>query len=397
MRKLASIQKIAAIKPIEGKDKIAVAYMRSNAWRVVVRKNDFSVGDLCVYIEIDSQLPEREEFEFMRKYGFKVKTVQIGGVLSQGLCLPIKILPEGLEYKEGLDVTKLLDITHVDDSPEEDTMTAKKKNSFIRNLLFRFKLTRKLAKKLYAKKLSEKFPDYLSKTDETRIQEIPEALEDKENLYDVTEKIDGTSATYYLIKNRKSRFNPRYEFGVCSRNKRLPEYDGSPWWKVAKQNNIKDCMLKIFERQYPNSEWICIQGEIVGPGIQGNKYHKKNYELYVFNIIISGMQKDGTVKTIRLPYSNMKTILIDTGMEPVPFVGSMYLPDTVDEILEAANGKTVIDENYPPRMREGIVVRRRDRPMYSFKVVSNEYLLSLEKKNQQEKQEAPKETLNIPE
>ena len=88
MRKLASIQKIEWIRPIEGKDRIVLAGILG--WQVIVKKDEFQVGDLCVYVEIDSQLPEKPEYEFLRPKKFRIRTMKMGGVLSEGICLPAK-------------------------------------------------------------------------------------------------------------------------------------------------------------------------------------------------------------------------------------------------------------------------------------------------------------------
>jgi tRNA-binding EMAP/Myf-like protein len=108
MRNLASIQKILNITPILNSDNLELLTVLG--WHVVVQKEEFNVGDLCVYCEIDSLLPERPEFEFLRKVGFRIKTARIRGVLSQGICFPLSILPEGIEVKEEMDVTEVLGV-----------------------------------------------------------------------------------------------------------------------------------------------------------------------------------------------------------------------------------------------------------------------------------------------
>lgn len=115
-RKLATIRKISEIKPIEGADKIELAII--DGWQCVVKKNEFNVGDTCIYCEIDSFLPIKPEFEFLRTSsykkmgdieGFRLKTIRMKGQISQGLVLPISVLPEG-PYCNDLDVTEILGI-----------------------------------------------------------------------------------------------------------------------------------------------------------------------------------------------------------------------------------------------------------------------------------------------
>ncbi len=114
-RKLASVVKIVDIQPIPGADAIVVVTVKG--WKVVVKVNEYKVGDLAVYYEIDSFLPIRPQFEFLRKSsykrmgsseGFRLKTIRLRGQISQGLLTPI---PEGISNpKEGDDLTEALDI-----------------------------------------------------------------------------------------------------------------------------------------------------------------------------------------------------------------------------------------------------------------------------------------------
>jgi RNA ligase (TIGR02306 family) len=118
-RKLASIQVIRDIRPIEGADAIELAII--NNWQVVVAKNvGHQIGDHVVYCEIDSFLPIQEEFEFLRKSsykkmadreGFRLKTIKLRGQVSQGLILPMSVFGDfGWTAYEGLDVTERLGI-----------------------------------------------------------------------------------------------------------------------------------------------------------------------------------------------------------------------------------------------------------------------------------------------
>lgn len=380
MRNLASIQRISELEPIPGKDRIVLASMVKNAWKVIVRKDEFKVGDLCVYIEIDSVLPETEQFEFMRKHKFKVKTIKMANTLSQGLCMPLTVLPEGKIYREGQDVTEILGIKHIEDSEEENVLTGKpKKQNFLKHLLFRCPLTRGLARKLFTKKTSDDFPTFLTKTDENRIQIVPEMLHDKRPFV-VTEKVDGTSATYFYRIEKKG-FTTKSEFGVCSRNKRLLIDDDSPWWKIAKKYHIEDVLKQMFDKEYLEAgDMVYLQGEIIGPRIQGNKYHKKDYELYCFNLFIvrNGTKYMATVH-------KASEMLCEYGLNWVPILQTIRLPDSVDEMLELADGISVLSEDNV--MREGLVLRCEDDPTVSFKVVSNKYLLKQDDEDKKQDQE----------
>lgn len=93
MRKLASIQKIIGLEPIEGADNIMKAKVLG--WELVIKKGEYAVGDFCIYCEIDSVLPNKPEFEFLKSKNFRIRTIRLRGQISQGICFPLSMLPEG--------------------------------------------------------------------------------------------------------------------------------------------------------------------------------------------------------------------------------------------------------------------------------------------------------------
>lgn len=359
IRKLASIQTIQWIKPIENRDKIELAGVLG--WQVIVKKDEFRVGDKCVYIEIDSILPEKEEFEFLRNKNFRIKTMKMAGVLSQGIVFPMYILPQGKEYNVGDDVTEIIGIKKYDPQAEEEaklnisTKPVKKYPQF----LMRFAWFRKLV--LPSKRQQKGFPMQISKTDEVRIQVIPDALKNKEPLI-VTEKIDGSSLSALLVKNKTWYGKVKYEFILCSRNLRLWTIDGSYYWEMAKKYNLE----AILKQMIGNNEWVAIQGEVYGASIQKNPYKMNNRELRVFNVIYP---------TGRLGSVKAKEICDKNGLLFVPILDTNFiLPDSIDEILQYATAKSTINPNV---MREGVVIRSKD-GQHSFKAVSPEYLIKHE-------------------
>lgn len=362
MRKLASIQRVSEIQPIEGRDRIDLATVEG--WHVIVQKSEYNPGDLCVYVEIDSVLPERPEFEFLRSKKFRIKTMKMAGVISQGICFPLSILPSGV-YNEGDDVTDVLGITKYDEYEEtvnERPVLPEKKSAF-RQFMFRHRITRPLAKRIWQGTKREKmgFPDEVAKTDETRIQNMPWILNEKtkEYTYEVREKIDGQSGTFLLRKAKGIRrlWKP-YEFIVCSRNLQLPTPDDSSYWQVAKLYDIEGVLHKLIR----SNDWVCIQGECIGPKIQGNPYKVGAVDLYCFNLIypfgkIAGVYAEKEVGNY--------------GLKWVPLIDDAYkLPDTVDEVLAYATDKSQLHDT----LREGIVIRNYAKNI-SFKAVSPEYLL----------------------
>ena len=354
MRQLATIQTIDAIRPIQGKDRIVLATVLG--WNVIVLKDQFSLGDKCVYIEIDSVMPERQEFEFLRSKNFRIKTMKMAGVVSQGICFPLTILPEG-EYEVGHDVTDILGIKQYEpemDDPVPKTARNDGKLNRYPKILVKQKWFRNLI--LGKNKSTEDFPSFISKTDETRIQTVPWMLEDK-TPYVLTEKIDGTSGTFALVK-RKKLFCTKYEYIVCSRNRRLPVDDGSVYWQVSKAYDLE----KKLQALIGDNKWIAIQGECLGPKIQGNKYKVQGPYMYAFNLLTP----DGRTSSV-----NARDILLEYGIDFVPIVAENFtLPDTVEEMVAIAHGQSALGDT----LREGLVCRSCDGKK-SFKVVDPEFLL----------------------
>lgn len=338
MRRLATVQRVSELTPIEGADRIEVASVLG--WKVVVGKGDFSAGDLLVYIEIDSILPDREIFGDVK--GKRIKTVRLRGQISQGICFPLDILADYLlcaedrSADEDEDVTDLLGIIKW-----EPTMPA--------CLSGDAKGTR---------------PSFIPKTDETRIQVLQRVLSKYErHRFYVTEKLDGTSATFYMKDG---------VFGCCSRSMEWVESDKNTYWQVARSLNIED-KLRGTERN------IAIQGEIIGGSIQGNKLGVKGYNFYVFNVFdIDKFEYFG--------YHDFRDAVMDLGLQTVPILNEIYfLPNSIDEVVKFATRRSVVNTHV---WAEGIVLR----PVYealdfelsnilgnngrvSFKVINPEFSL----------------------
>ena len=242
-RKLASIQTILSLTPIEGADAILLAKVLG--WELVVKKTEFQVGDKCVYFEIDSVLPIATWNDHLRKDPAKplrIKTIRLRGQLSQGLAMPLSIIPSG-EYEVGQDVTQLVGVTKYEPVVPAHLSGMAKGN----------------------------FPAFLHKTDETRLQSEPRVLDEaisKGLVLVGTLKMDGTSFTAY----RRDA-----DFGVCSRNLDLKETEDNAHWRMARKLKLEEIL-----RSEPRN--LSIQGEMVGPGIQGNRMGFKEVDLYLFNL-----------------------------------------------------------------------------------------------------------------
>lgn len=355
-RVLAHIEEINSIIPIEGKDRIVLATVLG--WTVIVQK-DFNVGDKVVFAEIDSVFPEKPEFEFLRSKKFRIKTMKMAGVISQGIVFPLSILPEG-EYNIGDDVTDILGITQYEptmDKEETDTESTKAPAKKYPEFLMRMAWFRKL---VLPKKQAKGFPSFISKTDETRIQNAPFYL-NMDCKWIATEKVDGQSGSFTLQRVKGKHFwnKDTYDFAVCSRNLRKWKKDTSSFWSVAEKYNIENVLYKLIG----DNEWIAIQGECVASNVQGNKYHVIEPDLYVFNLIYPS----GRVGSIEA-----KKIVNDLGLKFVPILSedAHIQGMTVPKVLEYATGKSQLYDT----LREGIVFRSEDGKQ-SFKAVSPEFLL----------------------
>ena len=377
-RALAYTVKCGKIEKIEGADNIEL--MSVLGWKVIVKIGEFHEGDMCVYFEIDSKLPEKEWSEFMASKKYKVKTMKLGKfkVISQGLALPLSVFDVNIPTEEGVDVTELLGVTY---SVEEDNArkgktdpNAKYKSMAARHQkifkqpwarwMMRHAWGRKVMFLIFGRKKDKprEFPSFVSKTDEERVENQPWRIGDGKT-YLVTEKLDGTSCTYALKRLKRNKF----EFYVCSRNVRQVDekqetyHDHNIYWDLAFKYNI-EANLKTFLNENPDIEWVCIQGEGVGT-VQGNPLKLKEDDLYVFNF------KDSKVG--RWSSNDGKVKIEEWGMKWVPILGEVQMPDTMEELKELATGKSVVN---PDVMREGLVYRSLD-GSDSFKNVSREYLL----------------------
>jgi len=347
MRRLATVQQIAELLPIEGADAIEVA--RINGWNVVVKKGDFKVDEMAVFCEVDSFLPIQPEYEFLRKSsykkmsdgteGFRLKTIRLRGQLSQGLLINYQTLISKLPPDEngrvdlpdiGEDVTEIMGIVKYE-PPIPACLAGQMKGNF---------------------------PSFLNKTDEERVQNIPSSMyeryKSKGKKYYITEKLDGSSCTIYLRGN---------EFGVCSRNVDLKETEGNTFWGVARQYNIEQILREHCE--YTSFQTFALQGEVIGEGIQGNPYNIKGHQFHIFNLFYSDLDY----------YANIDELIDFSKKYNLKVVPLLYkdinLPENGMECLKLAEGKSALNSNTE---REGIVIRYFDRSV-SFKAISNKFLL----------------------
>lgn len=325
MRTLASIQRIKALAPIVGADAIEKATVLG--WQLVVKKGEFQVGDLAVYCEIDSLLPDRPEFEFLKARGMRIRTIRLRGEISQGICFPLSILPEGVALVEGADVTEVIGVEKYEPPIPADLSGIMKGG----------------------------FPSFIPKTDETRVQVLQDMLDKYAGTQCyVTEKLDGSSVTYYLQDG---------EFGVCSRNLELFESAENRLWKVARS-------LQIEEKLRARGGNHALQGEIVGEGIQGNLYKLRGQTVFFFNVF------DITAYRF-LNFAEFEAAMQEMDLQSVPVLDRAYtLINDIPQLVALGTGRSTL---YNVE-REGVVIRplteTRDlMGRVSFKAISPEFLL----------------------
>jgi RNA ligase (TIGR02306 family) len=326
MRKLASIQKIRALAPIEGADAIETATVLG--WQLVVKKGEFKVGDLCVYCEIDSILPDRPEFEFLKPRGMRIKTIRLRGQISQGICFPLSVLPEGTPITEDADVTDVLGVEKWE-MPIPASLAGRVKGGF---------------------------PRFMPKTDETRVQILQPLLDalQGEPCY-VAEKVDGSSVTYYVRNG---------EFGVCSRNLELLEDEDNTLWKVARALEVEPKLRSLGGN-------FALQGEIIGEGVNGNKLRLRGQTARFFNLF-------DIDRYVYLDFAELQSTLERLDLPMVPVIDIHFsLPNDIPTLVALATRRSTIS---PEVWAEGIVIRPLKEQFFegervSFKVINPEFLL----------------------
>ena len=334
MRKLATLRQIDEVQPIPNAD--AIGKVRLGGWWCVAKKGEFQPGDKCVYFEIDSLLPPVEPFLFLEKggrkkmlvegrerEGYRLKTVKLRGQISQGLALPLSAFAGkiSLDAPVGEDVTELLGVVKYE-PPVPACLTGEVKGPL---------------------------PGVIPKTDEERIQNCPGMLEEyRGRSFSVTEKLDGTSATFYKYQGR---------FGVCGRNWEYLETELNLYWRMARKYGLAEKVPEGYA-------WQC---EIIGESVQGNPLRIKGQEARLFYVFHINEHR-------YLEVSEMVDLAQASGIPYVPIIETAFiLQHTMEQLLDLANRKSQLNPN---REAEGLVFRlNHSAQKVSFKVISNPYLL----------------------
>ena len=385
-RELAYVVKVDEIRPIEGKDRVECAVV--GGWTLMIPKGQFKPGDLGVYFEIDSKCPAKEPFLFLEKRNYKIKTQKFkagdGHFFSQGLLMAFSDFGwEVDKYKEGDFLTNELGITYYDEEDEKrkkgkvnpDAKYQRMMNrhpKLAKSKFGRWCMKHKTTKKILyfilggdKKNAAKKFPYWVVKTDEERIQNCFNRMKEIDTKWIATEKRDGTSTTMSLKGHGKKQ-----EYVVCSRNVVMTNRKDGSWYDVnvytemSDKYGIENVLKQLLTDEY---EFVTIQGETFGEGIQKRDYGLKEHVFEAFNVIFG--YKDGTTK--RLNPIEMKELLDKYDIPSVPIVDTEYvMPETCEEVLNVCGGEAAIYGG----MREGLVFRSVD-GVNSFKAVDNNFLV----------------------
>lgn len=374
MRKLATIRKITDLQPIPGADAIEVATVDS--WKVVVKKGEFQLHDLVLYIEVDSWVPhelapflskgqEPREYEGIK--GERLRTVRLRGQISQGLILPL--------WGNDMLVQKFATFENVANRPYPvwvETITGNgwyvmPDGRCVEGALFDLDLSPSFGIVKYeppvpaclAGVVKGSFPSCFPKTDEERIQNLTDEWPLLQTYtYEVTEKLEGSSMSVGLVPAGYG-----FEFIVCSRNLNLKETDDNTLWKVARAYDIERKLLEV-----PTTGGIIIQGELIGEGIQGNYYGIKGHDFYVFAVYDVGAGRYYTP-------AQRHMLCATLGLNHVPVIDvGVKVDAAIEDVLSRADGLSIIN---PSKQREGLVYKQDDgKGQAHFKTVSNAYLLA---------------------
>lgn len=331
-RNLMSVRTITDIQPIKDADRIVLATI-DDGWTCITQKsNDFKIGEKIVYFEPDSFIPVGDQrFEFLRERtfksttnlgdGFRIRVMKMKGQVSYGLILPLSEFPE------------------IDVSSDE-------------NLTEKFGI-QKFEKPIPANmrgKIKGNFPSFVPKTDQERIQNFfPYFKKYSDHIWEITLKLDGSSCTVYHKDGN---------VGVCSRNIDLVEDYENLFWKTAKSSGIIEAL---------NTEGLdlAIQGELMGPGVQGNREELKEHQIYVFDIFDIKEQRYYTSKE-RLEF------IEKYNLTPAPLIGYSIIDDSgVEVFLEMTKTEKSINH----KICEGLVFKSTNNPSISFKAINPEFLL----------------------
>ena len=357
MHDLSTISVIQKIESIPERDRIVLATVEN--YKVIVKKDEFQVGDKCIYVYYDAALPIKPEFEFLRKNSyskkfdvFRIRAMKMAGVISEGLVLPLDILPEDKRnLKVGTVLDDILGIKSWEDLTSNEvfcnTQESNKKKTLFQKLM-KFKWFRRIFGNRYERNRRLAFEYPCPKSDEENIEKAWDGVQGSTETFYLTAKAEGSASTYVIRKNKLLCFSHNF-FN-----------DSGCWGKVAKIYDMKNALKKI-NKHFKTS--VAIQGEICGPGIQKNIYELPDYKFYLYGAY--------DIKTgRRMNIDELNTIAEIGKLDQVISLGTSKMLGSVDEMLENAVRPSVYNPKLP--YEEGIVWRNYTGSIH-FKCKSRPY------------------------
>lgn len=370
-RKLASVQTVKAIKPIEGADRIEIVQILN--WDCVARKGEYQVGDKVVYFEIDSLLPDIPAFEFLKGSSwsqklnkYKISTHKFRNQISQGLVIPIS---------QAVEIYDQINPDYADTTLPEEMMNPVE-GTDLTELLKIEKYEPPVSNGALGDIIHHEW--YIPKTDEERIQVcaadvLPVYMNSEQDDWYSSIKLDGTSCTVGLFDDA---------FLIGGRNQ---FYKDENMYTTTVNKYFENGAKEKFENYKAiNGIYVAFQGELCGPGIQGNKLGLKEKEWFIFNAFVSKTGKNGSYVKCDLLY--MLKLCEEFGLKHVPLIDAEdkfkfdpeeTVDNTVEKLLKYVDDikyRKYFEDASPNQIAEGVVFRTEDMT-YSFKVVSNKYLL----------------------
>jgi hypothetical protein len=372
MRRLVTVRTVSEIRPIKGADNIELAII--DGWQCVIKKGEFKVGDKGLYFEVDSFVPAKDpRFWFLEKsftmwnnhYGARIRTIKLRGEISQGLLLPLKEFPEVNVIWASVseqDCSGKIGVLKWD-REVEGTKTVPKKLTWLGRKVKKLKYTKlkpfilwfeRKFPYLFERASTQPFPSFIPKTDEERIQNLINKIDVNDGTdYETSVKVDGSSMTVYHNKSRT---------GVCSRNLDLREDKNDKFWITALKDNIPH-ILKSYGKN------IALQGELLGPGIQGNKEKLEDYSYYIYKIYLIDERRYASTIERQQILGDLANLGYNAKTVPFLEITKLSRFKTIDDFLAYAEGPSLNAGS-----REGVVFTKLDGSK-GFKVISNTYLL----------------------
>lgn len=340
-KNLATIQTVTNVRTHPNAD--ALDLVQVLGWQVVVKRGEYKEGDLCVYVVIDTVLPDKPEFEFLRNKNFRIKPIRLRGTESAGICFPLTILKGLVPEKPVSDLVPetIFPLVNIGDD--------------VTDLIGVTKYEKPIPPELAGQMIGS-LPGFLIVTDEDNLRTYNLAVPELYGRpYYITRKEDGSSGTFFVKGG---------EFGVTSRRIHLKPSDTNGFWKIARKYNLENAL----KTEFPNMD-IAIQGEVIGPGIQKNRVGVKELELRVFNLF-------DIVGRSYLDFQKIVDFTTKYNIPMVPIVESgVAFGYTLEELVKLANLQM-----YDNKPAEGIVIRPKEgfystvlKKTWSGKVLNENY------------------------